>query len=82
MKSENFKEKFKSFCQRVGKRNFIIAGAVVLIASAVILNFAVFGHEHAVRTHIDSVFVPELIQTHKVKIIRIVHQLPTVLFTH
>ena len=42
MKFENFKESFKSFCQRVGKRNFIIAGAVVLIAAAVVLNFAVF----------------------------------------
>lgn len=44
MKFENFKEKFKGFCQRVGKRNFIIAGAVILIASAVILNFAVFAN--------------------------------------
>ena len=42
MKFENFKENFKSFCQKVGKRNFIIAGAVLLIAAAVIVNFAVF----------------------------------------
>ncbi|MBQ7384588.1 MAG: SpoIIIAH-like family protein [Clostridia bacterium] len=42
MKFENFKEKFKTFCKRVGKRNFIIAGAVMLIAAAVIVNFAVF----------------------------------------
>ena len=42
MKFENFKEKFRSFAQRVGKRNFIIAGAVVLIAAAVVVNFAVF----------------------------------------
>lgn len=42
MKFENFKEKFMSFCKRVGKRNFIIAGAVVLIATAVVVNFAVF----------------------------------------
>lgn len=44
MKFENFKEKFKSFCIRVGKRNFIIAGSVVLIAAAVIINFAVFSN--------------------------------------
>lgn len=44
MKFENFKESFKNFCQRIGKRNFIIAGAVVLIAAAVILNFAVFSN--------------------------------------
>ena len=42
MKFENFKESFKNFCQRVGKRNFIIAGAVLVIAAAIIINFAVF----------------------------------------
>ena len=42
MKFEKFKEKFVGFCKRVGKRNFIIAGAVVLIAAAVVVNFAVF----------------------------------------
>lgn len=42
MKFENFKEKTKAFCKKVGKRNFIIAGAVLLIASAIVLNFAVF----------------------------------------
>ena len=42
MKFENFKEKFKNFCQRVGKRNFVIAGAVLVIAAAIIINFAVF----------------------------------------
>ena len=42
MKFENFKEKTKEFCKKVGKRNFIIAGAVLLIASAIVLNFAVF----------------------------------------
>lgn len=42
MKFENFKEKFKGFCQRVGKRNFVIAGAVLIIAAAIIINFAVF----------------------------------------
>ena len=42
MKFQNFKEKFRNFAQKVGKRNFIIAGAVLLIAAAVIVNFAVF----------------------------------------
>ncbi len=42
MKLENVKEKFKNFCQRVGKKNFVIAGAVLLIATAIIINFAVF----------------------------------------
>ena len=42
MKMEQFKEKIKSFCQRVGKRNFIIIGSVVLIAAAIAINVAVF----------------------------------------
>ena len=42
MKMDQFKEKFKSFCERVGKRNFIIIGAMVLIAAAVAINIAVF----------------------------------------
>ncbi len=45
MKFENFKERFKNFCQRVGKRNFIIAGAVIVIAAAIIINFAVFSSD-------------------------------------
>ena len=42
MKSQNLKENFKVFCVKIGKRNFIIAGAVLLIAAAIIVNFAVF----------------------------------------
>ena len=41
MKFENFKESFKDFCQRVGKRNFVIVGAVLVIAAAIIINFSV-----------------------------------------
>ncbi len=41
MKAEQLKEKFKNFCARVGKKNFIIIGAVVLIAAAVTLNIAI-----------------------------------------
>ena len=36
MKQESIKEKIKTFCRKVGKRNFIIFGAVVLIATAVV----------------------------------------------
>ena len=42
MKMEQLKEKVKSFCSRVGKRNFIIIGSLVLIAAAVAINVAVF----------------------------------------
>ena len=45
MKTENFKENFKAFCRRVGKRNFIIFGAVVLILAAVVINVAVFAND-------------------------------------
>ena len=41
MKIENVKEKFKVFCIKIGKRNFIIAGAVLLIGVAVCVNWAV-----------------------------------------
>ena len=42
MKMNQLKEKVKAFCSRVGKRNFIIIGAVVLIAAAVAINVAIF----------------------------------------
>ncbi len=42
MKMDQFKEKVKSFCGRVGKRNFIIIGSVLLIAAAVAINIAIF----------------------------------------
>lgn len=41
MKMDQMKEKVKAFCSRVGKRNFIIFGAVVLIVSAVIVNLVI-----------------------------------------
>ena len=41
MKFENTKEKFRTFCIKIGKRNFIIAGAIVLIGVAVCVNWAV-----------------------------------------
>ena len=42
MKMENLKDKFKVVCIKVGKRNFIIAGAVLLIGVAVLVNWMVF----------------------------------------
>ncbi len=45
MKTENFQEKFKKFCQKVGKRNFIIVGAVVLIVAAIAINVVIFSRE-------------------------------------
>lgn len=44
MKMDQFKEKVKGFCSRVGKRNFIIIGSLVLIAAAVAINVAVFSN--------------------------------------
>ena len=42
MKNDNFKESVKNFCRKVGKRNFIIFGAVMLIAVAVGVNLIFF----------------------------------------
>ena len=45
MKTENLKENIKQFCRRVGKRNFIIFGASVLILAAVAVNLVVFARD-------------------------------------
>lgn len=45
MKLEKFKQGFKSFCSKVGKRNFIIIGALVLIGAAIVVNWAVLSRE-------------------------------------
>lgn len=42
MRTESMKEKVKNFCAKVGKRNFVILGAVLLIAAAVIINVSIF----------------------------------------
>ncbi len=42
MKFDNFKTKFSDFCRRVGKRNFIIMGAVVLTVAVVAVNLVIF----------------------------------------
>ena len=46
MKFENFSEKFKAFCSKVGKRNFIIFGAVLLIGAAIVVNFLVMSAQN------------------------------------
>ena len=42
MKFENFKEKVKGICSKIGKRNFIIFGSVALIICAVAVNVVIF----------------------------------------
>ncbi len=42
MKLDNFKAKFSDFCRKVGKRNFIIMGAVVLTVAVVAVNLVIF----------------------------------------
>ncbi|MBO5967733.1 MAG: SpoIIIAH-like family protein [Clostridia bacterium] len=41
-KWDTMKEKVKGFCVKVGKRNFVIFGAVLLIAAAVTVNLIIF----------------------------------------
>ena len=41
MNFENVKEKFKVFCVKIGKRNFVIAGAALLVGAAICINWAV-----------------------------------------
>lgn len=43
MKMENAKEKFTSFCRKIGKKNMIIAGAFVVVAVALIAALSIFG---------------------------------------
>jgi len=42
MKSDSVKESIKNFCKKVGKRNFIIFGAVMLVAVAIGVNLIFF----------------------------------------
>ena len=44
MKFNNLKSGFLEFCRKVGKRNFIILGAVVLTVAAVGVNLAIFSN--------------------------------------
>ena len=42
MKLDNFKKKVSDVCKRIGKRNFIIFGAVMLTVIAVAINLVIF----------------------------------------
>ena len=43
MKENNFTEKLVAFGRRIGRRNWVIIGAVVLVATAICLNVFLFG---------------------------------------
>ena len=43
MKNENVKDKFTSFCRRIGKRNMIIAASFVVVAAALVAGIIAFG---------------------------------------
>ncbi len=45
MKFQNFKEKTKEICRKIGRRNFIIFGAVILIVTALTVNVMIFSKE-------------------------------------
>ena len=44
MKFDSFKTNFSNFCRKVGKRNFIIIGAVVLTVAVVAVNLVMFSN--------------------------------------
>lgn len=60
MKLDSFKSKVKGFCQKVGKRNFIIFGAVALTVIAVGVNLIIFagsdddGHNYDQSAGMDA----------------------------
>lgn len=54
MKFEIVKEKVKELCVKVGKRNFIIFGAMALIVGAVAVNFIIFSQESGDGHDYDS----------------------------
>ena len=45
MKNETTKEKFASFCRKIGKRNIIIAASFVLVAAALIIGISMLGNK-------------------------------------
>lgn len=45
MKFQNVKDKVKQFCVKVGKRNFIIFGAMVLIVGAIAVNLVILSQD-------------------------------------
>ncbi|MBO5904566.1 MAG: SpoIIIAH-like family protein [Clostridia bacterium] len=65
MKAENMKEKFTQFCRKIGRRNFMIAGALLLIAVAICINVAIFagskdsGFDYSQGAGMDSGGTPQ-----------------------
>ena len=45
MKDESMKEKFSSFCRKIGKRNMIIAASFVVVAAALIVGITMFSKQ-------------------------------------
>ena len=45
MKNESMKEKFTSFCHKIGKRNMIIAASFVIVAAALVVAVAMFSKQ-------------------------------------
>ena len=45
MKNQSMKEKFKSFCHKIGKRNMIIAASFIMVAAALIVGIAAFSNQ-------------------------------------
>ena len=60
MKFESIKEKVKELCVKIGKRNFIIFGAMVLVVGAIAVNLVVFsrtdgdGHDYDAPAGMDQ----------------------------
>ena len=60
MKFESIKEKVKEVCVKIGKRNFIIFGAMVLVIGAIAVNLVVFsradqdGHDYDAPAGMDG----------------------------
>ena len=42
MKMEKAKDKFASFCRKIGKKNFVIGAAFVMVAAALIIGISVY----------------------------------------
>ena len=54
MKFDNIKEKVKTLCSKIGKRNFIIFGALALVICAVAVNLVVFSRDDGKGHDYDS----------------------------
>ena len=68
MNMQQVKQKVTGFCKKIGKRNFIIAGAVLLVGAAVAINVAVYaknrndGYDYDQSAGMDVTQAPEQTQ--------------------